>query len=235
MISKPQYKQQNNKGFTIVEMVVVISIFGILAGLVLFRYKNFQANIDLENTAQDIALQIQQAENYAVGGRYPSLGSGQSAPVTGWRPSYGMYFSSLPADQKRFIFFFDSESLQPTNPSYSAVGTNGRGYFTDPSPFSLCSVSNSECLNIVSISNDISIEKICEGGVASSSCNGTGFANISIVFTRPFPDRTAIVLQGQTPVISPMDVRIRVKSSVTENKRDIVITPLGQIHIETVQ
>ncbi len=233
----PAIKQQKqvNRGFTIVEMVVVISIFGILAGLVLARYKNFQANIDLENTAQDIALQIQQAENYAVAGRYPTLGTGQAAPVSNWRPSYGMYFSTLPADQKRFIFFFDTESLQPSDPSYNAVGVNGRGHLSDVSPFSLCSGSGTECLNIVTISNDVFIEKICEGLWNSTSCNGTGIPNVSIVFTRPFPDRIAVSLQGGTPTVRSIDLRIRAKSFITGNKRDIVVTPLGQIRLETVQ
>ncbi len=231
-----QQKREKNRGFTIVEMVVVISIFGILAGLVLARYKNFQASIDLENTAQDIALQIQQAENYAVSGRYPSLGSGQTAPVSGWRPSYGVYFNTLPANQKRFSFFFDAQSLQPTDPLYSAIGVNGRGYLSDATPFALCSIADSECINTVTITNDAYIEKICEGPMTSTSCTiGTGYPNISIVFTRPFPDRIAIALLGQTPVNSPVDVRIRVKSSITGNARDIVISPLGQIHLETVQ
>ena len=66
----------------------MITIFGILAGLVLFRYRDYQAAIDLENTAQDIALEIQKAENDAIAGLYPPLNTqyNQVAPPAGWRP-----------------------------------------------------------------------------------------------------------------------------------------------------
>lgn len=235
-----QQKKKTSRGFTIVEMVVVISIFGVLASLVLFRYKSFQSAINLENTTQDIALQVQQAQNYAVAGRYPSLAQGQGAPLANWRPSYGVYFdTSTAANTKKLAFFFDKQSQQPGDANFALEGgPEGRGYFNDNPPFStLCGAAQSECLNLITITDDTSIEKICQGLMSECTNNSQGNplgTNISLVFTRPFPERIAYVLQSGTPIRVTNNIRIRVKSDTTGKSRDIVITPLGQIHIETV-
>ncbi len=245
MFTLPSQKTEN-RGFTIVEMVVVISIFGVLAGLVLFRYGAYQASIELENTAQDIALEVQKAQNDAVAGRFPSLvNAGQTAPDADWRPSYGIYVdpNGNNGHQKQFIFFFDRQSLQPSNPNYMAPGINGRAGLDDPTAFTSCGVTTSECLRVITITNDVSIVKTCDGDM--QTCTNLpstyGLGNTSVVFTRPFPDRLALynaVGQGNYSDSSHQingDLRIRVKSDATGKMRDIVITPLGQIRVETVQ
>lgn len=247
MSTRNYFKEKiGDRGFTIVEMVVVITIFGIIAGLVLFRYRNYQAIIDLENTAQDIALEIQKAQNDAIGGRYPSLvNGGQTPPPVGWRPSYGVYFDPDPSHghQKEFIFFFDRESLQPNDPNYKLPGIDGRAGLDDGSAFTACGATTSECLRKITITNDVSIVKTCDGDMPTCNALPTsyGLGNTSLVFTRPFPERIALKnalgigsYTGSTFQISG-DARIRVKSETTGNMKDIVITPLGQIRVETVQ
>jgi prepilin-type N-terminal cleavage/methylation domain-containing protein len=227
-------KLSSNKqgGFTIIEMVVVIAIFGIMAGLVLFKYKDFNSAINLENTSQDIALQIQKAENDALAGRYPVT---THLPPAAWRTSYGVYFDT--ATPKQFVSFFDAASLQPSDPSYNAVTVNNRGYISGPMPITApgsCGNTSPECLNIFSITDDSSIQKICTG-LTMVGCTGAVSppGNISLVFTRPFSDLIAVSV---SPVPKAMlgDIRIRLKSDTTGKRRDIVVTQLGQIRIESV-
>jgi prepilin-type N-terminal cleavage/methylation domain-containing protein len=228
-----------DRGFTFIEIIVVISLFAIMAGLVLFKYRDYQSNLLLENTAQDIALEIQKAENNSVSGVYPPLSIGQTLP-SGWRPSYGVFFdpTTLP---KKFVFFYDSESLQPSDPAYQAPGTSatGSGWLDDTDPVSQCGNTGSECLNVVSITGDVSIDSIWQGGL-SDYTPGISLGDVSVSFIRPFPDRYAAYgALGQTASPTKLDddkdMRIRLKSDTTGNARDIVVSPLGEIHIETVQ
>ena len=230
----PQDRENKQRGFTIIEMIVVISIFAIMAGLVLFKYKDYNAAINLENTTQDIALQIQKAQNDALSGKYPVT---LHAPPADWRTSYGMYFDT--ATPKQFVSFFDSASLQPSNPGFNAVGVNNRGYISGPMPItapSSCGNTSPECLNVFSITDDTSIDKICTNVnmVGCTSAINTP-SNISLVFTRPFSDLVAVSVISSNPTpITVGDIRIRIRSSVTSKARDIVVSQLGQIHIENV-
>ena len=231
-------KPSTNRGFTIIEMIVVISIFAIMAGLVLFRYRDYESELNLEATAQDIALAIQQAQNYAVSGRYPTLTLLQQQTPnlipTDWRPSYGVYFDA--AYPKQFAFFFDALSVQPGDTGYLSLGTAGRGYLTDPSPFGIgsCASAGMECINTTTITNDVSISMICTGD-ASNCIPANASTNMSIVFTRPFPNASTVVaMPGGTGNVINNDVRIRLTSDNTGKIRDVVITPLGQIRVEAI-
>lgn len=229
-----QLAENKNRGFTIIEMIVVISIFAIMAGLVLFRYREYQANINLENTTQDIALQIQKAETDAISGRYPALANGQSVPVN-WKPSFGVYFDS--ATPKEFKYFFDYQSyLSDTPVALGAFSPDGalpgvRGVMDGGGL--TCGNTSTECTNVITITNDAQIQMICRGALAT--CAQNSYPNVSLVFTRPFPDRSAIGVAGGVSVLTNQDMRIRVGSEASTRVRDIVITPLGQIRIEKVQ
>jgi prepilin-type N-terminal cleavage/methylation domain-containing protein len=51
-----------HKGFTLIEFVVIISIFAIMAGVALVNFSGFRSNVGLNNLAHDIALTIRQAQ-----------------------------------------------------------------------------------------------------------------------------------------------------------------------------
>ncbi len=91
-------------GMTYVELIVVLGIFAVMSGVVLFNYKGFQAKIDIKNLASDIALKIVEAQKSAINGK---LYAGASAS---WKPAYGVYFD-LTADTKSFIYFADFSTM----------------------------------------------------------------------------------------------------------------------------
>ena len=51
-----------NKGMTYVELIVVLSIFSIMTSIVLFNYNEFQAKVDIKVLANDIVLNIVEAQ-----------------------------------------------------------------------------------------------------------------------------------------------------------------------------
>jgi len=61
-------KQEKNNfhGFTVVEFISIIVIFGLVASVAIFGYSQFQSNIALRNLAYEIALSIRQAQSYGI-------------------------------------------------------------------------------------------------------------------------------------------------------------------------
>jgi prepilin-type N-terminal cleavage/methylation domain-containing protein len=55
-------------GFSLVELIVVITIFSIMSGVSIFNYNKYRDNIETNNIAQDIALTIRQAQVYGLAG-----------------------------------------------------------------------------------------------------------------------------------------------------------------------
>lgn len=51
-----------HKAFSLVEFVVIISIFSIMAGVVIFNFNGFRNSVALDNLTHDIALSIRQAQ-----------------------------------------------------------------------------------------------------------------------------------------------------------------------------
>src|SRR3954470_23810382 len=77
---------KQNKGFTIVELLIVIVVIGILAGLVITTYNGIQQKARNTERQTDLkALQGQLEAYTALNGRYPAtsdLGSTSASNVT---------------------------------------------------------------------------------------------------------------------------------------------------------
>lgn len=92
--------KKTQKGFTLVELLVTISIFVILTGVVLFNQNKFNSTILLTNLAYDTALTIRQAQTYGINIKeFVTPGN-----TSEFKP-YGVYFTY---DEKTsFILFVD--------------------------------------------------------------------------------------------------------------------------------
>jgi prepilin-type N-terminal cleavage/methylation domain-containing protein len=59
-------KKNKKEGFSIIEFIVVMSIFAIMSGVSLFNYNDYRNKIEEMNIAQDIALSVRQAQLYGI-------------------------------------------------------------------------------------------------------------------------------------------------------------------------
>ena len=95
----------NEKGFTLIEMIIVIVIIGIVAAIVVPSYNQARNNKDLLLGREQVSSDIRMAQNYS----YNTLKFGVSFPEGG----YGIHFDI--GDPKKYIIFADVSSDQIYN------------------------------------------------------------------------------------------------------------------------
>ncbi|MDP3726506.1 MAG: prepilin-type N-terminal cleavage/methylation domain-containing protein [bacterium] len=87
-------------GFSLVELLVSISIFTIVTGIVLANFPSFSSKIALENLGHEIALTVRQAQVFGVASREFGVGSNIF-------PSHGVRFDS--AQNTTFFLYADTD------------------------------------------------------------------------------------------------------------------------------
>jgi prepilin-type N-terminal cleavage/methylation domain-containing protein len=173
-------KKNLQAGFSLLEMVMVLAIFGLLTAVVTYNYGAFNNQITLTNLAYEIAMQVREAQVYSLGVR----GSNNT-----FDSRYGVYFK---AGQGSFISFVDKE-----------IGGTADGV-CDNSTGSGCDActGQTECQRIISLPRNMTIERFL------NSSNGNPITGpVFITFKRP--DTEAILYNGSSPISSGVDIIIR--------------------------
>ncbi len=88
----------SRRGFTIVEVLVTLTIFSVISGVVLVRYKDFSGGIVLSNLAYEIAITIRQAQVYGLSVK-------AAPPSSNFNFPYGVHFSNELVNS--FVLFAD--------------------------------------------------------------------------------------------------------------------------------
>jgi len=99
LTKKIETEGNNKKGFTIVEIIVVVFIASIISGTVMFRYRAFSDSVELENMALDVVLSVREAQVFGISSR------GTTDPESFFY-AYGVSF--LSGDPNSYISFIDS-------------------------------------------------------------------------------------------------------------------------------
>jgi prepilin-type N-terminal cleavage/methylation domain-containing protein len=201
------FKKQKQKGFTLVELLVTISIFVILTGIVLFNQTKFNSTILLTNLAYDTALTVRQAQTYGINIKEFNVGSSEGEFLP-----YGVHFEK---GAKSFILF-------------TGISANSSGIFTGNT--TTCQKSEG-CVTRYNIKRGNYIKDICNEvldiGVTECS-SGKSMTNLDIVFVRPNPD-------AQIRLDSSLDASFAatiILGGVEENStRKVVVRRNGLIEI----
>lgn len=198
-----------NKGMTYIELIVVLSIFGIMSSVSIFKYADFEGQVTLQNLSQDIALQVIGAQKKALSGLLPNDGKAGSGFVLGnpdWRATYGIYFDI--DNNKEFISFIDVDN----NNIYTPVCPT----LNDP---------NSECIDAIKITNGNFIKDICVFDSANNPVCGA--SKISISFTRP--NSQAIIIDANGNPYSRISINVSNERSAVN--RIINIYSSGRVEV----
>lgn len=81
--------RKKNRGFTLIELIVVMAVMVIITGAMLAKYRNYGSDALFANATEDIVLALRQAQLYGVGvkGNAAACGSGSTFDC-----SYGVNF-----------------------------------------------------------------------------------------------------------------------------------------------
>lgn len=160
----------NSKGFTLLELLVIVSIIASLSAVVLGGYNTGETKFTLLRSANKLAQDIRKAENMAMIGKSAPLSFGEIFPEGG----YGIYITASSAsttapEVNSYNLFCDCNG----NKEYESEGAAGScASSTVANPFR-------ESMEVMSLETDVDIESI-------SSATGT-LSSIAITFFPPDP------------------------------------------------
>lgn len=162
---------QNPKGFSLVEFIVIISIFAIMAGVALFNFGGFNSTVSLNNLAHDVALTIRQAQVYGISAT-------EGGDVNAISQVRGVYFPYLTSSfDTQFKIFLDTDPGTNTAP----VVTYDSGIDVD---LDQVHIATQDIIADIAIGND---------SPGATSCA----SEVVIAFKRPDPK--PLIFCGQTP------------------------------------
>ncbi len=157
---------ENNKGFTITELLIVITIISIVSGLAVFNYQNFKEETIISNDAHKIIFALREARLFAVVGK--EVQDGDLNLTDRFNRGYGVHFSSR-SNHNRDRFFV----------SFVDIDDDGE-YSGD------IDCEHDECLEVLSLDGGNKVDSICRLKLDDSvECESLETTSVSIVFSRP--------------------------------------------------
>jgi prepilin-type N-terminal cleavage/methylation domain-containing protein len=150
------------RGFTLVEMMITITIVAIIATVVIYNHQNFNDSLELTNLSYEVALILRQAQVYGVSVREFVGGTTEDER---FGTPYGVFFDVNNSTTKKDIIFFADRNKDgkyvAAQDSLIEKTTIGRGNYV----YDLCEAVNTNWI-----------------------CTGTGRSQSAITFSRPDPD-----------------------------------------------
>ncbi len=202
-------RKNKERGFTVFELTVVITIFAITSSIVLANFNVFSAQLDFQNLTQDVAARILVAQKNATSGVLNAFFStADTAPI------YGMAFTVGSP-----IFTYFSDGLGISNGVYD-VGTG------------VCSATSTttECISQTTMTGYTVSAIARKASVSGTFDTLSSGQSVDITFKRPSPE--AMIAIPSLPAVPGSDIiYIDLLSSKDSSHRTIVIQSSGQIRV----
>lgn len=210
-------KQIQQKGFSLVELIVVIAIFVIISSVTLFKQSKFSSDILITNTAYEIALAIREAQVFGSGSK-------QGGEVSENRSkSFGVFFGSN--EEQTFLLFSELPIISEGLKVYSSA------FDPDDENFS---IEEEIRLNRDQRINDFCVISGTEDVENSEKCKNQGeIEGLSISFVKP---NLNPVIKGHdgTDIELYDSAKIIVESDLGDKCRTVIVNSVGQISVEAV-
>jgi prepilin-type N-terminal cleavage/methylation domain-containing protein len=210
MLFKNNTPHSQQKGFTLVELVVVIGIFTLIMSVALWNQRSLNNNILISNLGYEIALAVRETQAYGIGVRARSGAS----TAQDFRGGFGMFVDvNLP---QQLIVFNDLDDDQ---------------VYDGPNEiFATYQFRNQNGNRITALCAEQNTNQPCGIG------GPTSYQQLTVLFKRPNPEAlfSAVgVRGGGVTGIKSGPVYIVINTPTQNNCRAIIIDSTGQIRVES--
>jgi len=212
------------RGFTLVEMIVVLAIIVIITGIVLNSQNDFNRALTVTDTAYTVALTVREAQTFGLSSRTYSTAS---------NAAYGVDFAS--STPKNYTLFADVYPIAPGSSSAYCPGHTAGSGNPDAKPGNCTfDAGQSETLQSFTFGRGFQITNICGHDTGNTfRCTSNGYlTGIDIVFLRPNTDS---VVTGRTSgtFVKLLDASIQITAPSGSGTRYVCVTQAGEISVAT--
>ncbi len=202
-------KKKTNKGFTLMELVIVIAIFAVITSIALFNQGSLSSNVLLTNMSYEVALAIREAQVYGIGVR-------NSDDMT-FSGEYGAHFS---IDNPMSIEVYGNNYQVSDSPAYDPGEEKFHYEFENQRGNKIVAL----CVGDI----DPTIGQRCD----NSSSNPYRVNWVDILFKRPNPSPVIYTNTDAGTSETVGRVYIIVNTVDGDNCRAIIVESTGQIRVE---
>ncbi len=220
------------KGFSVVEFIVIISIFGIMSSVVFFDFNGFSRQIDRNNLATDVALAFRKMQVFGISASDQGIGS---AGFSNSQINEALA-SNLTATDARYGV--EINFSQQTITQYQK-GDNSSNIYTSSSDtlIDVLTVTGQNRILRVCVVNDGNVPRIRRSNATCSFVNPSNGDEIDddeivgVTFRRPYPD--ALVYGNDLSLVSPniMIIVVGIPGGTAEEASYIYVDSIGLIQV----
>ncbi len=200
------------RGFTLVEIIVVVGIVALIAAVALANFPAFRGRLALDRQAGTLALGLRTAQQFSTGVRrfegYTFTTSDKPASCSelfeAQFPAYALSIDMADPNQYRIVADPDCDRISDTFPG-DTISENA-------------------------LENNVHIQELCTNIDNGTSCNDVG--KLDVWFIRPSP--TVLFTVDGTPDPSVSSAKI-IMGLDDGSRRSVVIRTTGQISIQNEQ
>ncbi len=203
------------RGFSLIELMVAITIFTLITSIVVLNQRNFGGSVLITNLAYDVALTVRQAQVYGISVRKVR---GVADPIAQFDRRYGIHVA---LNDGYYILFADADN----DLKYDTTVNSATGCLASPPVGHF-----PECVSLFKIEKGNYIKQFCGDAVCSNS-PGTPIDTLEILFHRPEPEPTVRGYKGGSYVNTYGSASITVASPQGTTK-SVCVSAAGQISIK---
>jgi len=205
-----------SSGFSLPEILVSVFIIAIITSVVVFNQGDFNDRISLKSAADDLELQIREAQVYSISVR-------EFQPSTNeFTSSYGVHFNldSTTGSNNSYLFFADRGTQNGIYGGTIACLTGGAN----------------ECIRRLTLTRNNTISDVCAIlSDSSERCfSGGHVERVDVVFSRPDPSaKISFFNLSGSPVTYPnhLGAKIVVRSP-KGNTNQVYVYVTGQLSVQ---
>lgn len=236
-----KFTKRFKDGFTLIELVTVVSIMILISSVALFRHSKFSSDILITNAAYEIALSIRQVEVFGLSSK--SIGSGATAK---YQAGYGIHFSPALArgesnGNSSYVTFFED----PIEDINAGVGSDSQFFYQyngiNQHIDTLELTQGQKIVKYCVRKNTLPKDWDCWSDIPGDIQGEIGNMIVNIVFVKPNPEAHITVGTISNGVITyggagPTNDRVKivVQSALGDKCRSITVSVAGQISVDPI-